>query len=87
MCEFFKTFQEEKFTESVKKVPFNFIFFTVDISEQSSLLEGGGFVRFSTREQKKVVVCFRHKKKPKPKKRCSKINTVKYTRVMHSEIS
>jgi len=27
MCEFFKTFQEEKFTESVKKVLFNYIFF------------------------------------------------------------
>lgn len=26
MCEFFKTFQEEKFTESVKKVPFSHIF-------------------------------------------------------------
>uniref|UniRef100_A0A669PU09 RAS p21 protein activator 2 n=1 Tax=Phasianus colchicus TaxID=9054 RepID=A0A669PU09_PHACC len=29
MCEFFKTFQEEKFTESVKKVPFNFIYFLI----------------------------------------------------------
>lgn len=73
MCEFFKTFQEEKFTESVKKVPFNFIFFIVDISEQSSLLEGGDFVRSSTREQKKVVVCFRHKKPPKQKNNVAKL--------------
>lgn len=36
MCEFFKTFQEEKFTESVKKVPFNYIcFLTVNVFQQS----------------------------------------------------
>lgn len=36
MCEFFKTFQEEKFTESVKKVPFNQIFLLIiDVFDQS----------------------------------------------------
>lgn len=54
MCEFFKTFQEEKFTESVKKVPFKSIFFLiVGLSDQSSLLKGCVSVQFSTREKKK----------------------------------
>lgn len=36
MCEFFKAFQEEKFTESVKKVPFELdFFFLVDVFDQS----------------------------------------------------
>lgn len=57
MCEFFKTFQEEKFTESVKKVPFSCIFF-IGVSDQSSLLEGCVSVPFSTREKKKSCGLF-----------------------------
>lgn len=84
---FSKHFKKKNLLNLLKRYLSTLFFFIVDISEQSSLLEGGGFVRFSTREQKKVVVCFRHKKNPKTKKQRSKINTVKYTRVMHSEIS
>lgn len=72
MCEFFKTFQEEKFTESVKKVPFNCIFFNRCISGQSSLLKGCVDVQFSTREKKKSCGLFRTLKAPKPKNNIAK---------------
>lgn len=87
MCEFFKTFQEEKFTESVKKVPFNRIFLIVGVSDQSSLLKGRVSVQFSNREKKKSCGLFQTLKKPQTKKQHSKTNTVKYSRVTHSELS
>lgn len=39
MCEFFKTFQEEKFTESVKKVSFNYIYVFLQLMCFSSLIK------------------------------------------------
>lgn len=60
MCEFFKTFQEEKFTESVKKVTFYCIlfYFVVGVADQSSLLNSCVSVQFSTREKKKSCGLF-----------------------------
>lgn len=39
MCEFFKTFQEEKFTESVKKVSFNYIYVFLQLMCFSGLIK------------------------------------------------
>lgn len=47
MCEFFKTFQEDKFTESVKKVLFNYNS-SYGWCISSVLLKGYVIVEFST---------------------------------------